>query len=63
MIYLLSFVSAKLITQESCPSKLISNLCSNAFHMLIVLSAEPEIMYLLSLVVTQQNSLFGPKKN
>ena len=47
---LLSLVTAKVQTGPLCFLKTVSCLFSKRFHTLIFLSAEPEIMYLLSLV-------------
>ena len=51
-MYLLSHVTVKLLTELECPSKTVSCLFSKKFQILIVLSLDPEIIYLLSLVIT-----------
>ena len=64
-IYLSSLVTATLFTQFVCPFNTVSCRLSTRFqkihfsnrsHILIVLSVEPEIMYLLSLVTARVNT-------
>ena len=49
-MYLLSFVTTTMVNPSEWPSITVSCLFSKRFHILIVLSLEPEIMYLLSFV-------------
>ena len=48
-----SLVTAIVHTGEVCPCKTVSCLLSKRFQILIVLSQEPEIIYLLSLVTAK----------
>ena len=63
MIYLLSLVTDTLQTVEVCPCKTASCFFSKRFHILIVLSSEPETIYLLSLVTVRVKAdLLWPSK-
>ena len=46
IIYLLSLVTAKVFIPSKCPFKTLFCFFSKKFHILIVLSKDPEIIYL-----------------
>jgi hypothetical protein len=54
---LLSQVTATLVTTDLCPLNTVSCRFSKKLHTIIVLSQEPEIIYLLSLVAATQVTL------
>ena len=56
-MYLLSFVTATADTSLKCSPKTVSCVFSKKFHILIVLSDEPEMMYLLSIVTATVETL------
>ena len=57
IIYLLSFVIHTLLIGIVCLSKIVSCFFCKKFHILIVLSSEPETIYFLSLLIATLNTL------